>query len=45
MKGGVGERCFKIWVYFSLSCPDLIGDKLNHFPQVESVLPMTVIGE
>jgi len=21
-KGGVGERCFKIWFYFSLSCSD-----------------------
>jgi len=28
-KGGVGERCFKIWFYFSLSHSDLIGNKLN----------------
>jgi len=25
-KGGVGGRFFKIWVYFSLSYSDLIGD-------------------
>jgi len=28
-KGGVGGRCFKIWVYFSLSHSDLISDKLH----------------
>jgi len=28
-KGGVGGRCFKIWIYFSLSHSNLIGDKLN----------------
>jgi len=28
-KGGVGRRCFKIWIYFSLSYSDLIGDELN----------------
>jgi len=28
-KRGVGGRCFKIWIYFSLSCSDLIGDELN----------------
>jgi len=28
-KGGVGGRCIKIWIYFSLSCSDLIGDELN----------------
>jgi len=28
-KGGVGGRCFKIWIYFSLCHSDLIGDKLN----------------
>jgi len=28
-KGGVGGRCFKIWIYFSLSYSDLIGDELN----------------
>jgi len=30
-KGGVGGRCFKIWLYFSLSYSDVIGDELN-FP-------------
>ena len=40
-KGGVGESVFKIWFYFSLSCSDLIGNKLNQFPQVKSVLPVT----
>jgi len=29
MKGGVGGRCVKIWIYFSLSYSDLIGDELN----------------
>jgi len=28
-KGGVGERCFKIWIYFLLSYSDLICDELN----------------
>jgi len=28
-KGGLGGRCFKIWIYFSLSCSDLIGDELS----------------
>jgi len=28
-KGGVGGRCFKIWIFFSLSYSDLIGDELN----------------
>jgi len=28
-KGGVGRRCLKICIYFSLSYSDLIGDKLN----------------
>ena len=40
-----GEDVFRIWFYFSLSYSDLIGKKLNRFPWVESVLPMTVIGE
>ena len=40
-KGGVGGRCF----YCSLPCSDLIGNKLNSFLQVESVLPVTVIAE
>jgi len=46
-KGGVGERCFKIWFYFSLSYSDLIGDELNSLfsPQVQSVLSVTVTGE
>ena len=47
-KGGVGGRCvFKIWFCFSLSYSDLIGNKLISFffPQVESVLPVTIIGE
>ena len=45
-KGEVGGRCvFKIWFYFSLFYSDLIGNKLNYFPQVESVLPMTVTGK
>lgn len=38
--------CFKIRFYFSLSNSDLIGNKWNKFfPKVESVLPMTLIGE
>ena len=28
-KGGVGRRCLKIWIYFSLSYSDLIGDEFN----------------
>jgi len=28
-KGGMEGRCFKIWIYFSLSYSDLIGEKLN----------------
>ena len=43
---GWGEGVFKIWFYFSLSYSDLTGNKLNYFfPQVESVLPVTVISE
>lgn len=44
-KGGHREDAFRIWFYFSLPCSDLIGDKFNLFPQVPSVLPVTVIGE
>jgi len=44
-KGGMGGRCFKIWFYFSLFYSDLIGNKLNNFPQMEPVLPVMVIGE
>ena len=40
-----GEGVFKICFYFSLSYSDLIGNKLVFFPQVESVLPVTVIAE
>lgn len=36
------EGNVKTWFYFSLSCSDLIGNKLNSFlAQAESVLPMT----
>lgn len=28
-KSGVGRRCFKIWVYFSISYSDMTGSKLN----------------
>jgi len=35
-EGRGGRKVFKIWVYFSLSYSDLIGDKLNEFPQAES---------
>ena len=28
-KGGMGGRCLKIWIYFSISYSDLVGDKLN----------------
>lgn len=33
------------WFYFSLSYSDTTGNKLNWFPSVGSVLPMTVAGE
>jgi len=36
-KGGVGGRCFKIRIYFSLSYSDLIGDKLNSLFSPSSV--------
>jgi len=36
-KGGVGGRCFKIWIYFSLSYSDLIGDELNSLFSISSV--------
>jgi len=36
-KGGVGGRCFKIWIYFSLSSSDLTGDKLNSLFSPSSV--------
>jgi len=36
-KAGVGGRCFKIWFYFSLSYPDLIGDELNSLFSPSSV--------
>jgi len=36
-KGGVGGRCFKIWIYFSLSYSDLIGDELNSLFSPSSV--------
>jgi len=26
-KGGVGGRCFKIWIYFLTSYADLVGDE------------------
>lgn len=40
---GVGE-CFKIEGFiFLLSCSDLIGNKLNSFPQVKPVLPYWAI--
>ncbi|XP_032535593.1 uncharacterized protein LOC116782749 [Chiroxiphia lanceolata] len=42
---GRREHFFKIWFYFSLPYSDLTGKKLNLFPQVESVLPMTVFDE
>jgi len=44
-KGGLGRRCFKVLSYFSLTYSDLIGNKLNAFPQIESVFSMTVIAE
>jgi len=36
-KGGVGGRCFKIWLYFSLSYSDLTGDELNFLFSPSSV--------
>jgi len=36
-KGGVGGRCFKLWIYFSLSYSDLIGDELNSLFSPSSV--------
>jgi len=36
-KGGVGGRCINIWIYFSLSCSDLIGDELNSLFSPSSV--------
>jgi len=36
-KGGVGGRSFKIWIYFSLSYSDLIGDELNSLFSPSSV--------
>jgi len=36
-KGGVGGRCFKIWIYFSLYHSDLIGDELNSLFSPSSV--------
>jgi len=36
-KGGVGGRCVKIWIYFSLFYSDLIGDKLNSLFSPSSV--------
>jgi len=28
-EGGMGGRCFKIWFHFTLTYPNLIGNKLN----------------
>jgi len=39
------EDEFKIWFYFSLSYSDLIGDKLNFPPPVNSILSVMVTGE
>jgi len=36
-KGGVGGRCFKTWIYFSLSYSGLIGDELNSLFSLSSV--------
>jgi len=36
-KGGVGGRCLKIWIYFSLSSSDFIGDELNSLFSPSSV--------
>jgi len=44
-KRGVGGMCFKICFYISLSYSDLICNKSNQFPQVNSVLPVTIIAE
>lgn len=46
-KRGVGEKCgFKFWLYFSLSCSDIIGNKLNlFFPKFRFFLLVTVSGE
>ena len=41
---GWGEGVLRFG-FVSLSCSDLIGNKLNSLPQVESVLFVTVIGE
>lgn len=46
MKPGKKEGVFKIRFHFLLSNSDLMGKKLVSFiTKVESVLPMTVIGE
>lgn len=42
-KGGVTG--INIWFYFSLSYSTTLGNKLNWFPQVRTVLPMTGTGE
>jgi len=42
---GWEEVVFKILFYFSLCYSDLVGNNLNSFPQVKSVLPVIVIGE
>jgi len=44
-KKEVGEDVCKIRFCFSLSDSDSIGDNLNFFPQVQSILPVTAIGE
>ena len=36
-KGVGGRRCFKIWIYFSLSYSDLVGDELNSLFSPSSV--------
>jgi len=36
-KGGVRGSCVKIWLYFSLSYSDLIGDELNSLFSPSSV--------
>jgi len=38
-KGGVGGRCFKIWMCFSLSYSDLNGDKLPFLPKFSLFCP------
>jgi len=40
-----GGGVLRFWFYFSLPYPDSIGNRLNYFPQVVSVLPVMVIGE